>query len=173
MKTGLIIALFAFSSSHLLAQRCDVFAYQQAEIKNSPSLTEKIRSIETFVKQKEINSRSATARTEETVIKIPVVVHILYHTPEEKISDAAVMSQIEALNKCFRRRNADTVNTPAVFRPFAADCGIEFQLASSDKRRASTTGIIRKYTPITKWKMDDKMKFSASMGDDAWDAGSL
>jgi hypothetical protein len=54
----------------------------------------------------------------------------------------------------------------------AADCEIEFQLAISDPRRRSTSGIVRKYTPITKWKADDQMKFSSSMGDDAWDPKS-
>jgi hypothetical protein len=171
MKTGLVIVLACVLSARLSAQRCDAYTYQQAELRNNPSLAEKIRGIESFIKQKEANN-AALLRGEEAVIKIPVVVHILYHTPEEKISDASVMSQLEALNKNFRRRNADSVNTPDRFRPYAADCGIEFQLATSDIRRKSTTGIIRKYTPITKWKMDDKMKFSASMGDDAWDAGS-
>ena len=68
--------------------------------------------------------------------------------------------------------DADTTNTPAYFRTLAADCEIEFQLAISDPRRRSTSGIVRKYTPITKWKADDQMKFSSSMGDDAWDPKS-
>lgn len=172
MKTGLVIVIAFLFSNNVFAQRCEAFSYQQYEIKNNPLLAEKIRDIESFIKQSETNKSKTTSRLEEAVIKIPVVVHILYHTPEEKISDAAVLSQLGILNKCFRRRNADTVNTPAVFKPLAADCGIEFQLATADSRRRSTTGIIRKYTPITKWKMDDKMKFSSTMGDDAWDAGS-
>jgi hypothetical protein len=90
--------------------------------------------------------------------------------PEEKISDAVVHSQINVLNNCFRRLNADTINTPLRFKASAADCSIEFQLATADVRRRNTTGIIKKYTPVAKWKMDDQMKFSSSMGDDAWDA---
>jgi len=35
----------------------------------------------------------------------------------------------------------------------------------------STKGIIRKYTPVEEWKADDQMKFSAQMGDDAWNSG--
>ena len=34
------------------------------------------------------------------------------------------------------------------------------------------TGVVRKYTPIVYWMSDDKMKFSASYGDDAWDSKS-
>jgi hypothetical protein len=132
-----------------------------------------MKVIETFTSQHTNNNvNNGTSRIEGNVIKIPVVVHILYHSPSEKISDARVQSQIDVLNKCFRHLNADSVKTPAVFKSLAADCEIEFQLARSDSRSRSTTGIIRKYTPITKWTMDDQMKFSVNMGDDAWDAKS-
>ena len=59
---------------------------------------------------------------------------------------------------------------PAVFKALAADCGIEFQLATVDPKGRATAGIIHKYTPITKWSMDDKIKSSSEMGDDGWDA---
>ena len=49
-------------------------------------------------------------------LKIPVVVHILYHQSEENISDEKVFSQIRILNESFRRLNADTVNTPDAFK---------------------------------------------------------
>jgi hypothetical protein len=174
MKTVLFIAFSTLAfASQLTAQRCNTFSYQQDQLKNNPALAEKLNTIETFTKQ-HVSSveNNFTNRIEGNVIKIPVVVHILYHSPSEKISDARVQSQLDVLNKCFRHKNADSVKTPAVFKPLAADCEIEFQLAKSDSRSRSTTGIIRKYTPITSWKMDDKMKFSSNMGDDAWDAKS-
>ncbi len=173
MKAGFIITLFALAlTNQLLAQeKCSSFPYLQEELQKDPSLAQRINSIETFTRQQIIQDHT-TARTEIMVIKIPVVVHILYHDPSQKISDAQVLSQIKALNDCYRRRNADTVKTPAVFRPIAADCEIEFQLAISDPNRRSTSGIIRKYTPITKWEMNDNMKFAAQMGDDAWDPRS-
>ena len=173
MKAKLIIALFTFASINQLSaqQRCSSAAYQQEELKNNPAQVKIIQAIEAFTTE-QLKNRTATSRTEETIIRIPVVVHVLYHTQDEKISDTRIISQIEALNKYFRRRNGDTMNTPVYFRQLAADCEIEFQLAISDPRKRSTTGIIRKYTPITKWKTDDQMKFSSSMGDDAWDTKS-
>lgn len=114
---------------------------------------------------------STTSRGPVTVITIPVVVHILYHTPEENISNQQVYEQLRVLNESFRRLNPDSVNTPERFRGRAADAGFEFKLAISDPRRRSTTGIIRKYTPLARWDVDDKMKSSAEMGDDAWDTG--
>jgi Pregnancy-associated plasma protein-A/Secretion system C-terminal sorting domain len=177
MKAGFIISLFTLVLSAGLhaQQRCTSTSYQQEELKNNPAIAQRINAIETFTRQKNENNRGnyrESSRTEETLIKIPVVVHVLYHTPEEKISDAQVANQIAALNKYFRRRNGDTMSTPLYFRQLAADCEIEFQLAISDPKRKSTSGIVRKYTPITKWKADDMMKFSSEMGDDAWDPKS-
>ena len=105
-------------------------------------------------------------------ITIPVVVHVLYHNPSENISDSLVRSQIRILNRDFRKLNRDTVKIPEAFKALAADCGIEFQLASVDSKGRATSGIIHKYTPITKWTMDDKIKLSSEMGDDGWDPKS-
>lgn len=173
MKVGFIILFISLTwGGQLLAQdRCAASAYQDKEIQLDPSLREKLSAIEAFTQQQVTNRQNNRAMI-AGIVKIPIVVHILYHTPDEKISDERVISQIDALNKYFRRRNADTMNTPAHFRALAADCEIEFVLAKSDPLRRYTTGITRKYTPITKWTADDQMKFSSSMGDDAWDANS-
>jgi hypothetical protein len=158
---------------HLAAQRaCSTAFYQQNQITNDPALASRVGEVETFIQHQLANRASGTARLHSTVIRVPVVVHILYHLPGENISNEKVFSQIEMLNRCFRRKNADTANTPLAFRSVAADCEIEFQLATSDPRKRNTNGIIRKYTPIADWQADDKMKSSSEMGDDAWDASS-
>src|SRR5258706_12215004 len=150
MKAGFIFTMIALAlTNQVTAQKnCPAFTYQQEELQKDPRLAERIGAIETFTR---LQAGNSTARIEAGVIKIPVVIHILYHDPSEKISDAQVISQLEVLNRCFRHRNADSVNTPAVFRPLAADCEIEFQLAISAPQRRSTTGITRKYTPVIRW----------------------
>lgn len=177
MRT-LIFAVLSILVSHcpLLAQQtCSSYSYKQHELLNDPSLSNEVNTIESFVQQK-IASRAANIAGKpqggNVVIKIPVVVHILYNQPGENISNERVYSQIRVLNENFRRLNADTVNTPAAFKAIAADCEIEFQLAISDPQRRNTTGIIRKYTPVKIWNADDKMKFSAETGSDAWDSKS-
>jgi hypothetical protein len=175
MKAKLILVfnLFIFINQLTAQRNCVTFTYQQEQLKNDPSLSEKINAIETFSRRQNTTTNNALLRAAQgNIIKIPVVVHILYHQPYENITDEQVYSQIEALNRDYRRKGADSSNTPAFFKPLAADCEIEFQLAISDPRRRSTTGIIRKYTPFTYWQADDKMKFSSEMGDDAWDAKS-
>lgn len=172
MKAGLLFILWvlAFTNQPAAQKHCNSHPYQQSRIKKNTSLTDNISRIEAFIQQ-QLNNNVAV-RTEETTIKIPVVIHNLYHLPSEKITTEQVMSQLAALNLCFRRLNPDTLNTPSYFRPLAADCHIEFQLAISAPGGRSTTGIIRKYTPIKEWEADDKMKFSSEMGDDAWDPRS-
>lgn len=120
--------------------------------------------------------RTATANSvgrdtlNNEVITIPVVVHILYNSGSQNISDAQVISQIRSLNNDFRRKNGDTINTPEPFKNLAADTRIQFCLAKVDPQGKYTTGIIHKYTTESKFVADDAMKFSAQGGDDAWDA---
>lgn len=160
-----ILVAFCFGSKAGAQKSCSSTEYRLERIMKDPALANKIE---------QLNNIISTGRGEgiEDIIRIPVVVHNLYHYPSEKVTDAQVASQIKALNECFRRLNADTSKTPSYFKPFAADVRIEFQLAISDPRRRSTSGIIRKYSPVEMWQSDDKMKYSSETGDDAWDPSS-
>ena len=165
-----------FSIGKLSAQRaCTSSEYQQRQLNNNPGLTQKMKEIEQFTQRYglEIASSVVNAGANHVqVFKIPVVIHILYHRQDENINDEQVKSQIAAINRDFRKRNTDTANTPAAFKSIAADCEIEFELARVDAKGRYTTGILHKYSPITTWEMDDKIKFSSEMGDDAWDSKS-
>lgn len=125
---------------------------------------------------KSIVQRTTTPATSDRdtlnneVIIIPVVVHVLYNTTDQNISDEQVLSQITSLNNDYRRRNADTTKTPQAFRSVAADTRIQFCLAKIDPQGKYTTGIIRKYTKTQQFLADDAMKFSSKGGDDSWDA---
>ena len=165
----LAIALL-LSLANFAQDKCFSFTYQQKEKQMNAATGQRAGSAEDFM-DRQLQHRG-NGNLEGLTIRIPVVVHILYHSPAEKISDAQVNSQIAALNNYFRRRNADTINAPAYFRALGADCEIEFYLATSDPRRRSPNGITRTYTPIAKWGADDKMKFSSETGVDAWDTKS-
>jgi Pregnancy-associated plasma protein-A/Secretion system C-terminal sorting domain len=82
------------------------------------------------------------------VIKIPVVVHVVWRSDEENISDAQIQSQMDVLNKDFRKLNADFKNVPSVFKDVAADCEIEFCLAQKDTLGKATSGIMRYNTSV-------------------------
>jgi len=103
------------------------------------------------------------------IITIAVVVHVVYNTGLQNISDAQVNSQIEVLNKDYRARNDDRGSIPSYFAALAGDGGFEFRLATIDPSGYSTTGIVRKQTSIQMFGKDDRIKSSARGGDDAWD----
>ncbi len=104
------------------------------------------------------------------VITIPVVVHVVYHTNSQNISDEQVKSQIEVLNEDYRRQNVDTVETPAIYKPLGADCNIEFCLAAYDPNGDSTSGITRTYTDTTIFSTSDNIKSAQMGGADGWPA---
>ncbi len=83
-----------------------------------------------------------------SVIRIPVVVHVLYNTETQNLSQSQIESQIDALNRDYRSRNADQANVPAPFRDLIADTMIEFALAVRDPQGQATTGITRTYTSM-------------------------
>lgn len=121
-----------------------------------------------FIARKTITDDTSSATKVPDVITIPVVVHVIYHSSSQNISDAQVRSQIDVLNKDYRRQNADATNTPDIFRNVAADCGIRFELAGVDPGGNSTSGIIHKYTDILGFNISDDVKSSANGGDDGW-----
>jgi hypothetical protein len=169
-----LLLLLAFTSQLAAQRSCISYEYEQKSIADNPLLREKIAAIANMA-QRRIEARGgniAGRPHQGTIITIPVVVHLLYNKTGENLSDERVHSQIRVLNECFRRLNADTVNTPAAFAGVAADCGIEFRLATSDPQGRSTNGIIRKYTPVAKWDINDDVKYSSKAGADAWDPKS-
>ncbi|RUA27668.1 MAG: zinc metalloprotease [Bacteroidetes bacterium] len=104
------------------------------------------------------------------VIIIPVVVHILYNNNYQNISDAQIQSQIDVLNRDYRRLNADTINTPSLFDSVAADVGIEFCFAHQDPNGNWTNGVTRTQTSKTIFDLyADDAKFTSQGGIDAWD----
>jgi hypothetical protein len=154
-------------------QSCHSYEYVQQLIKNDPSLEKRIHDFEirrSNPLQKEIIANINTGTgSESPVIRIPVVVHVLYNTAAQNISDDQIKSQIDALNRDFRRLNADTANTPLGYRDRAADCRFEFVLANVDPRGFATNGIVRRQTSIQYFGLDDRIKSSDIGGDDPWD----
>ena len=104
------------------------------------------------------------------IIRIPVVVHVIWHTAAENISDAQIHSQIDVLNADFRRLNADAGSVPSAFAGVAADARVEFALAVRGPGCAVTTGITRTETSVTGWTRNQTgMLSAAGGGHDPWD----
>ena len=128
------ICLFVAITS--FAQReCASTTYIDQQKSVDLNFSNRINEIENFVRKQAVAAKE-NGQEAPVIITIPVIVHVIYKTSAQTISDEQINSQIDALNKDFRRRNADTINTPDRFKPFAADvqiqCGLRlFRVHSS------------------------------------------
>jgi hypothetical protein len=183
----LLIHLTAIAQSD-----CRFNEYKQELLRNSPGLSTRVQEIESFTRT-QLQHRGGMTTTgsgntlhgdgatmpagghsidAQSVITIPVVVHIVYNSAAENISDAQVGSQLAVLNRDYRKLNADTTGIPGCYRSRAADCGFRFALANVDVNGVATSGILRKHTTIQAFGVNDDMKYATKGGDDAWDRDS-
>lgn len=120
-------------------------------------------------------NKTIAQKKQNSIITIPVVVHVVYKTPAQNIPDTQIVRQIQLLNECFRLQNSNFPTGRAIFDSIGADTEIQFCLAATDPQGNPTTGIIRKsapssaaFDPLTAY---DKVKSSATDGDDPWPNG--
>ena len=161
-----IFSLKAQSHEH---RNCAAMEVLEQQLQADPSMRQRMEAIErhteNFASKPQLHTRA--------VVTIPVVVHIVYSSAAENVSDALVLNQIKTLNDDFRRLNADKTNTPSVFSALAADVEVNFCLAQSDVKGTSTTGIMRYAASLpttTGWGTSDAVKKPTSGGVAPWDA---
>ncbi len=122
------------------------------------------------------NNHSQFSKKQNAVIKIPVVVHVVYKNAAQNVADSMIFSQIDVLNECFRKQNANYNTTRPVFDSLGADTEIEFCLANTDPQGNPTTGIVRTAAPSNA-QFDplfgfDNAKKPSKGGDTAWACSS-
>lgn len=168
----ILLLAFALSGAAQNFHRCGTVEAVQQRDEQHPGYAEAVnRAFE------EARHHAEEHRSDpDPIYRIPVVVHIVYNTPEENIPDEMVHSQIARLNKDYRRLNLDTVDTRAEFKPVAADAGIEFYLAGEDPDGNPTSGITRTQTDRTDFTPDlfgggglDEVKQEITGGVASWD----
>lgn len=84
-----------------------------------------------------------------TIYVIPLVFHIVHEYGAENITDAQVYDEVDILNIDYRKLNADTALIVPQFDTIAADCMIEFRLATIDPYGNCTNGIEHIYSHLT------------------------
>lgn len=128
-------------------------------------------SLKTFqLNNKNFNNwKKKTIRGASSEYEIPVVVHVLYRTSAENISDSQIQSQIDVLNEDYNKQS-DWQNTVSDFIGIVGDAKITFKLATEDPSGNPTTGINRKQT--SKQGFDytaNEAKKTSLGGIDPWD----
>lgn len=145
---------------------CGTMQHRKMLLEQEPKTALIMEEIERHTEAFLANPQNYNAQ--RAVITIPVVVHVVYNTTAQNISDAQIQSQINRLNLDFRKLNPDWNNTPAAWNSLVADYNIEFCLAKRTPTGGATTGIIRRQTTVTSFTTDDKVKRNSSGGSDAW-----
>ena len=87
------------------------------------------------------------------IVTIKTVVHVVYNTDEQNVSQAQINSQFKAMNKDFRATNPDRSGTPTPFAGLVTDSRVQFKLVKVTRTKTAQTG----------FTFDDKVK-SASTG---------
>ncbi len=160
--------LFLFHTENFAQRSCGFYqCLQKAEAIN-PSIRKQKAGFEQ--QQLSFNDDVATGkkRLPDTIF-IPVVFHVLWHKAIENISEEQIISQVNIFNNDFNALNADTINTPAYFKPLRGKTHFYFQLVKQDPDGVSTNGITRKYTSNKDgFSLDGAVCSSVLGGDDAW-----
>ncbi len=151
---------------------CAAVEVLQAQLAADPSLAGRRAAIEAQAVAYAADASTLAHRGAAISVTIPVVVHVVYGTASENISDAQIQSQIDVLNEDYHKLNADANKVPSVFAGLTADVGIQFVLAKQTPAGTATSGIERKSqaTPSGGWGTADKIKKTANGGLAAWDA---
>ena len=104
------------------------------------------------------------------IVTIPVVVHVVYNTAAENISNAQAISQVQVLNDDFAKLNADAIKvTQPTFSTVASGAQIRFCLAQRDPNGNPTTGVVHYSTTATSFGTNDVVKSSTTGGANPWD----
>src|SRR5688572_14493454 len=161
----LATSVSALAQTGPATRNCSTMELLAEQLKADPGMQQRRNAIEAYTQkalQGKLNQRTG-------VITIPVVVHVVYNTTAQNISDAQIQSQINVLNKDFRKLNPDVANVPSVWSGLAADAQIEFCLAKRDPNGNATTGITRTQTSKTSFSdAGDYIKYTSQGGKDAW-----
>ena len=157
--------IFSYILAILVCVQTTSFAQNdQAEPRNCGGLEQDIKMSKRFPEWKqernllesqitEFLAKSKSARTEAntgTIIRIPVVVHVVHNNASNliggannpNISEAQILSQMTVLNEDYRKKiNTLGYNTS----PVGADMEIEFYLAFKDPKGNPSNGITRHF----------------------------
>jgi hypothetical protein len=147
---------------------CGFMPEHRRLLTEDPSYIAARSEVETLAWSYKMESRSIERAG---ITRIPVVVHVVYNTAAQNISDDQIQSQIRVLNQDFRKRNRDSRRVPEVWKDRAADARIEFFLATEGPDGNPTTGITRTRTQVAVFRRQgNPVKSAATGGANPWPA---
>ncbi len=155
--TLLVMLLAILQVATAQTHKCGQSAVIQNRIASLPEYEAAIAK--TFDTARKNSFQKATSRSKQ-VLTVPVVVHVVYNTGVQNISDELIHSQIDVLNKDFQRLNSDAGDARDLFQGVTGNAEIQFVLADTDPDGNPTTGITRTETDVETF-MDVEISFES------------
>ncbi len=177
LYTLLAVLLFAAFAVAQPSQKTRCYSYEhlQDQIKQDPERGRKLDALDKMVDDM-VSARENAANGNSTakgkpggggggggtrsIVYVPVVVHVLWNTNDQNISDVQVQSQIDVLNQDYSKKNVEIKDPNSIWQGYkstVADCQIQFCLYQ----------VIHKHTATQSFSTNDAMKKSSQGGDDA------
>jgi hypothetical protein len=170
MKTLTSLVLVLICQTVFAQKNCGTSSYLD-RVGAGNSATSFRNNLSFAAPQSSNSGATSSELSSQTVITIPVVVHVLYNA-NANVTDEQIKSQIEALNRNFNKENEDFSKVPDVFASLAGVANIRFVLAKVDPNGRATNGITRTKSSRELWSNDDKMKMPSYGGVAPWDSKS-
>lgn len=104
---------------------------------------------------------------------LPVVFHVLYKPGTTYPTEAQVLSQLDALNRDFDKKNYKTkhkADSIEKFKDKVSDTEIQFCLAAQDPNGTNSKGINFISTNISGWGNSQDVKLTSKGGQNVWNA---
>jgi len=108
MKCHFVLTYILLLNIQLLfaQKRCVTSEVESLHYAKTPTLKNQRASFEREL-QTLINEKQFTDTVEREIVTIPVVFHVLYKNEDENVTNYKLTSQIDVLNRDFRRKNED------------------------------------------------------------------
>jgi len=159
-----LLSVWSFAQEDLI--RCGNSIHQEALKAEFPDFEQNVKAV---YDKTSAHLSQPQLKSSGVVYTIPVVVHVVYRTSAENISDAQIQSQLDVLNLDYRMMNPDAPGSAHPFGNLATDAEIEFCLASVDPNGNPTTGITRTQTNKNGFSVSlDEVKSASAGGKNAW-----
>lgn len=144
------------------AQWCTTSEQLQEYKDQYPQIEQYNNQLEAYIKAEvqklSLTQNKSTADPNDT-LHIPVVFHVIHdYGSVNYVSDDRIYNLLDDINEVYMKRNADTINVIAPFKPYIGNPKMVFHLATKDPNGNPTTGITRRQSYLTDGG-DDQAKF--------------
>jgi hypothetical protein len=110
---------------------------------------------------------AATQNGQRSVYTVPVVFHVVWKNPAEKLPECKIIEQVGIMNRAYQRLNPDTTNLRTIFSSVAANPQIQFRLDTIIWKQTTSDFFSGGIFPDI--SVSDRVKHDTSGGDNAID----